>query len=156
MSEFAYERELYIPVIRWLDEAGFLWAKHVCTPAYWQCDIAAARFAKRVGCKIPALLESMMIELKLNDTATALRQAAHYSNFVNLVFVAMPVSKCEAMKDKTLTQFEQSGIGLLGVTAETVREFVAPARRPETHPMVIRNLWRRRNVKAADSPEVQG
>lgn len=153
MIEFRYEKEMYEPVIRWLEERGFVWAKHTCTPAYWQCDLAAGRFAEHQGRRRPALLESLMIELKLRDVPKALQQAIHYSTFVNAAFVALPQSRCERLSLDALGQFHSAGVGLLSVGVTFVEIIVEPKRREDTHKMVVRNLWRRRSSKTGEAAQ---
>jgi hypothetical protein len=134
---------MYDPVTCWLEINGFLWVKHLCTPIYHQCDLAAGKYAPRVGRARPELIESLFIELKLNDVATAIAQAAHYHHFVNYSYVAMPFSRFKRMKAVTVAKFSECGVGLLAVTREDVDEIIRPTRSDQTHDMIVRNLWRR-------------
>jgi hypothetical protein len=143
MPDFAYEREMYDPVIAWLERCGFQWVKHLCTPIYHQCDLAAGRYAERINRRRPQLLESLFIELKLSNVAQAIGQAAHYRNYVNLSYVAMPATRCAQMKSDTVEKFRVAQVGLLSVSLAEVREVVRPTRNPQTHEMIERNLWRR-------------
>jgi hypothetical protein len=141
-AEFAYEKEMREPVARWLESNGFVSTREMYH--HRPIDIVAGRFAERVNRRIPPLLETLAIELKLSNAAAVLRQATGNRDAVDRSYAAMPLSRCARLAEKTRLGFLIEGVGLLAVDKATVTE-VIPARRSAagTQEHIRRNLWRK-------------
>ena len=110
-------------VVQWLKKEGYGVAHEILISGY--CDLAGYRFAERKDKRIPELMEVITVELKINDIAGAIRQAINNLYFVNESYVAMPLNRCVKMRPKSLAQFTDSGIGLLGIDTK-VTEIISP------------------------------
>lgn len=113
------------------------------------CDFVGFEFGERVGRKIPPLLRTLAVELKLDDIAGVLRQCKACRYRLHAAYAAMPAERCQRMKKKTLTKFTEVGVGLLAVS-ESV-EMVLPAMHCDPQVggwwkvAIPRRLWRRRD-----------
>lgn len=152
MPEFAYEKDMQKPVQEWLASQGFVSTRELCTSSYNPMDIVAGRFMERIDRRIPPLLETIAIELKLSNMAEVLRQATRNRRAVDRSFAAMPVSRCARLTDKCRIAFLIEGVGLLAVDTQSVTEVIPARRTPTGTPDFIkRNLWRKCRVEGAVS-----
>lgn len=140
---FRYEKDMQAPVIAWLEARGFLWVREGYNSYYCPVDFVAARFEERTGRKRPALIEGMIIELKMTDVGNVLAQAIRNREFAHASYAAMPVDRCRKLRPATLQRFADSGVGLLAVSPEQIEELVAPIKGDSMNEKMVTNLWRR-------------
>jgi len=113
------ERELREPVADWFREQGYECAyERFFASGY--CDILAFKFAPQTSRGVPDLLEAIAIELKLKDVGTALYQAHGYWWGGARSFVAMPLERCDKMRESTRQRFRDMEIGLLAVSPDGI------------------------------------
>ena len=131
VKNWLIEREFYPAVEFWLHNAGIT-------------DIVAGFYGKRNGRKIPDLIETTSIELKLNDVAGVLRQAIQNKHKCDWSYAAFPNSRIEKMRQQTIDQFMVAGVGLLSVGFDVV-EVVCPSQGPglPSESREAKQLWRR-------------
>jgi hypothetical protein len=68
-------------------------------------------------------------EVKVTDWRHGLYQATHYRSFANRVTVALPDKKAKAVA-RNRKPFQTFGVGLVGVTANSLKWYIKPVRRP--------------------------
>lgn len=140
------ERDMRPAVMEWLESQGHT---PVCEVSVWThtADIIAAKFAERIGRKVPPLESLIGVELKLSDIAGVLKQCKSLSRHVHQTYAAMPKKKVGAMIAKTLKKFVQSGIGLLSVgevgVEVVIRPIVEQVVRDDRRDWMEKKLWRR-------------
>jgi len=137
------ERELRKPVTDWFLAQGYECAyERFFASGY--CDILAFKFAPQTSRRIPDLLEAIAIELKLKDVGTALYQAHGYWYGGARSFVAMPLERCEKMRESTRQRFRDLEIGLLGISPDGIVQLeTAPDREGiEGIQWMQKKLWR--------------
>jgi len=152
--EFRYEKDMREPVVAWLEAQGFVCVREVCSVSYNPIDIVAGRFAERVGRRIPALLDAVAVELKLSDVNGVLAQAVRNRGCVERSFAAIPASKCEKLRPKSIAAFAAEGVGLLSVRRDGLDVILAAQRSAGTDDRVYRNLWRRSGLARKRKPRV--
>lgn len=142
------EGSLRKPVAEWIITQGM-------TPVFevrlsGQCDVVGFEFEPKLPRVAPKLKRVIAIELKLEDVADVLRQAKSNSCHVDLSYAAMPFERVGRMKESTLNQFRDSGVGLLSVSTSGRVDLVIPARTNTDESMqwkrsaLCRTGWRRR------------
>lgn len=141
---FRYEHEMCEPVIMWLRGQGFVCTRELLCRWFNPMDIAAGLWEPRISRRIPRLIESVAVELKLSNVAAVLRQATRNQSSVDRSFAALPADRCERIGAEARSRFSALGIGILSVERHAVIE-VLPARRSAegTHPRIAKNLWRK-------------
>ena len=136
------EREMRPLVSQWLRDQGLIPIWEVQTVHL--CDIIGVQFEERTGRRIPELLRTIAIELKLSDIGGVLRQAQNNQYRCDESWAAMPSDLCRSMRGATLLRFENAGVGLLSVGDVDITII-----RPAKFDKVIvseafkKNLWRR-------------
>jgi hypothetical protein len=129
------------PVAQWLHSQGMNPVFEVMLGGC--CDVVGVRWGVRVGKRIPAIIETHAVELKLHDVAGVIRQARWNRHGVTFSWAAMPSERFTKMRPGTLAQFEEWGIGLLEVGKDVVVR--VPASRGESSgDHLAKKLWRRR------------
>jgi hypothetical protein len=143
MSEFAYEKEMQEPVMRWLCAQGFVCTRELCNLNYNPMDIVGGIFGERVSRRIPPLHDCVAVELKLDDIGGVLAQARVNRGCVERSFAAMPADRIARMRSKSIAAFVGDGVGLLAVTVDSVIEILPAQRSYGTHKRIYKNLWRK-------------
>lgn len=143
MTTITRESDMRPAIIDWLN-ARRCKVLHECV-AMGNCDVVGVRFAERHGRRIPPLENLITIELKMRDVAGVIRQAEKHVGVANGSFAAMPLERCQRMRDSTRERFWQAGVGLLAVDAWGARVIVLAA---ERCPLQMRRrlqkaFWRR-------------
>ncbi len=130
-------------VIGWLQSQGFRCTRELCSLSYEPMDIVGGRFGERSGRRIPALLEAVAVELKLNNVGGVLWQARRNRICVERSFAAMPATRCARLRAKSISAFVSEGVGLLAVSADDVVVLVPAQPSGGTHERIVKNLWRK-------------
>ena len=120
-----YEKEMKLPVTRWLNDRGFEVGYELMIAGY--ADVIGFDFAPRTSRKIPQLRRVVVVELKLRDIKGVIRQARTNKYFVGESWAAMPEDFCKRMKQEKYDKFVQEGIGLLSVNEEEVKVVIQPS-----------------------------
>ena len=138
---FQLESEMRQPVVDWLKREGFF---PVVEFQLWHmADIVAGRYGDRPAKnRKPPLLESIAVELKLENVAGVISQAIMNLGQVDWSFCAMPRERIERMRPQTVIKFSDAGVGLLAVD-ESVETVVASGAGDGAKRRVQSNLWRR-------------
>lgn len=113
IKTFRFEKDMRPAVMRWAISNGFV-------PVFefmlsHAADVVCGKFGERTSRRIPPLLETVAIELKLHAYSEAIYQAKHNSYFVDRSYVAIPSFRWRIMRDDTKQKFSDAGVGLLGV-----------------------------------------
>ena len=138
------------PIVEtWLQEEGYYVAHEVMLSGY--CDLVGCKWAERVGRKIPSMLKIMAVELKIRDIRGALYQGKNNTWFADYSYVAMPLQKCEKMRQAKLQLFESVGVGLLGVSKGVKIIARAPKNKIVHHASICKRLW---NFKVRHKPRI--
>lgn len=144
------EKDLRQPVEKWLEYCGYWVIHEILIGGY--CDILGVRFETRIGRRIPNIVDTIAIELKLTNLSQALSQAKTYSHYVTRAYVAMPEDRINHMRGSTIAKVQETGIGLISVKNHLVTVVLkAPVGAyysksltyPEWNKRHKRNLWRR-------------
>ena len=141
--EFAYERDMQVPVIAWLESQGFVCTRELCSLSYNKMDIVAGRFGERISRRIPPLLEAIAVELKLNDLNGVLLQCVRNRGCVERAYAAIPADRYSKLRAGSITRFVTEGVGLLSVSRESVTEVIPAQRSSGTAGRIYKNLWRK-------------
>lgn len=140
-ARFQREFEMRTIVVSWLSEMGFLSAVEFYI--HHMADIVGGRFGPRPSPgRVPPLVESIVVELKLHDIAGVIFQAKQNRHQMHKSYCAMPTEACEKMRPQSFDKFRTAGVGLLSV-GEVVNEIIEP--KPGDGPVasIEKNLWRR-------------
>jgi len=131
------EKDMREPVFEWLKSKGYDVVCEFRLGHY--VDVIGCRFAERQGKKIPDLLYTVAVELKLSDVAGVVRQAHENRMYVHESWAAMPRERLDRMGDRTVKKFAYAGVGLLSVYNETVSVILPP----KINYGLQRRLWHR-------------
>jgi len=145
------ENDMRQAVVHWLEAQG-MEVFHECVVTHGICDIVGVRFAPRTGRRIPPLVWSVAVELKLARIGEVIAQARGNMYGVCASFAAMPADRCRRMTRNSTLAFVGAGIGLLSVdvAAGTVKSCISPVavndgREQQHAPRWWR--WHKRNEK---------
>lgn len=147
-GEAMKEREMRPAVMEWCIAQSHV---PVCEVFVWThtADIVAAKYAERVGRRVPPLESLIGIELKLNDIPGVIKQCVNLHRHTNQVYAAMPASRVKKMKQRTLDQFLQARVGLLAVRKTQVKVIInsfgllLPSPDEWQRQSMEKKLWRR-------------
>ncbi len=138
-EELKTEKNLRPIAETWLRGGGYYVAHEVMLSGY--CDLTGCKWAKRIGRRIPSMLEIVAVELKIKDISGVLRQARVNCYYADFSYAAMPLKKCKSMRTATLQRFEKEGIGLLGI-CQNVKVIIKARKNDIKHnPNICRRLW---------------
>jgi hypothetical protein len=135
------EKELRPVVTKWLEQMGYYVAHEVMLCGY--CDVIACLWGERETRKIPTLHEIIAVELKISDIQGVLSQARNNKYCAHRSVAAMPFDFTQRMRPSSIKQFEDAGVGLLGVN-DSVHWVVIPKTNligTEIFAHKRRNLW---------------
>lgn len=136
------ERDMRPAVTEWLRSRGYTVAYEIYICGGY-CDVVGFRFAKRIGRRIPELIDCVTVELKVRDFAGVLHQGINNS-YVCPSYVAMPKSVLRTARKQTIQKFVQKGVGILSVGG-SVQQLVAAYRgigRWRQDDRLRKKLWR--------------
>ena len=113
-----------------------------------QCDVVGVHWGERIGRPIPLMKRVVCVELKLSDVAGVLSQAKRNRFRIGESYAALPQSRVDKMRSKTIDGFAAAGVGLLSVTDSVVRCLVMPEVNLDAfihYDKMRSKLWRRRD-----------
>ena len=110
-----YEKEMKMPVTRWLNSQGFEVGYELLIGGY--ADVIGFEFEKCIGRKIPRLKGVVVVELKLRDIKGVICQARGNKYHIGESWAAMPKDFCDRMSQVWIHKFMHEGIGLLSVNS---------------------------------------
>jgi hypothetical protein len=139
---FKREKEMRPIVTKWLENHGYYVAYEVLVGDCW-CDIVGCKWAKRTGRKIPALLEAIAVELKLDNIANVLYEAQGNMRHggVTQSYAAMPAERIVRMQQKTVRSFEDAGCGLVMVSPDRVEIIIEASQQSDVDKNLACRLW---------------
>ncbi len=134
------ENDMRPSVVMWLNRNGYYDAHECLIGGY--CDIIGCLWEERVGRRIPQLLETIAIELKMRKISEVISQAKGNHYHTNLSYCAMPAGFVERMRLQSKQKFRDAGIGLLSISPCNVDiEIFSNYKNSEPHPAIARRLW---------------
>lgn len=107
------EKELREPVTKWLQSKGYDVVVEFLLGHF--VDMIGCKFGERIGRRIPPLIYTVSVELKLYDVGGVILQARNNRLFVNESWAAMPENRISKMVEKSFLKFGRTQIGLLSV-----------------------------------------
>ncbi len=147
------EKQLRPIVEVWMSRNGYYVAHECLIGGY--CDMIGCRWSERISRARPELSETMAVELKIKDIKGVISQAKGNHYHCTYSYAAMPYDFCLKMQLKSIDEFKQAGVGLLGVGPMAVTYLIASERKDRKHSDPIKNrLWRYYlRHKRSSSPE---
>jgi hypothetical protein len=129
--------ELQGRFLRWM-KASEVRAELRCLEQGGFVEILACGRVRRLDSWAPLQSRIVAIELKLNRVNEALGQSRAHRAFADEVFVGLPLLLATSVaKTSRAVEFEESGVGLLGVTTEGCRVVLRPGTRSDRPDSVL-------------------
>ena len=134
------ENDMQVAIVKWLNRSGYYDAHECLIGGY--CDVVGCIWGDRIGRRKPKLLEMICVELKMKDISGVISQAKGNHYHSNLSFCAMPGEFCQTMRNQSIQNFIDSGVGLLSVEGESVKIIISSRYKNRTPDVTFRNrLW---------------